>query len=151
MYLFPDSLGPVLGTHPSATYWCIQALTKKQHFNMLSTPLVPFILIQLSSMHAIPTNPLGTIKELPSPSPNSVNGTFGSVGPDRQAIHIDTLLRGLQTLLGSNNPNTIPDPTQIRCSRFHVMFSVSIRTPLVFGLSYVYVSFRLHTFQLHLS
>ena len=53
------------------------------------------------------------------------------------------------TLLGSNDPNTIPDPTRIRCSCFCMLCYVSARTPFLFGLSYVYVSFGLRTFQLH--
>ena len=40
-------------------------------------------------------------------------------------------------LLGSNDPNTIPDPTRIRCSRSRIVFYVSARTPLCFGLRYV--------------
>ena len=39
-------------------------------------------------------------------------------------------------LLGSNNPNTIPDPTWIRCSRFCIVLYVSTWTPFLFGLSY---------------
>ena len=39
-------------------------------------------------------------------------------------------------MLGSNDPNTIPDPNRIRCSRSRIMFYVSTRTPLCFGLSY---------------
>ena len=46
-------------------------------------------------------------------------------------------------VLGSNDPNTIPDPTQIRCSRSRMVSYVSARTPFLFGLSYVYVSFGL--------
>ena len=46
-------------------------------------------------------------------------------------------------LLGSNDPNTIPDPTRIRYSRFCILLYVSARTPFLFGLSYVYVSFGL--------
>ena len=40
-------------------------------------------------------------------------------------------------LLGSNDPNTIPDPTRIRCSRLCMVLYISVRTPLCFGLSYV--------------
>ena len=49
-------------------------------------------------------------------------------------------------VLGSNNPNTIPDPTQVRCSCSHIIFYVSIRTLLCFGLSYIYVSSGLRDF-----
>ena len=48
-------------------------------------------------MHAIPTNHLGIIKELPSPSLNLANDTSGDAGPDRQAIHMDILLQGMLT------------------------------------------------------
>ena len=65
--------------------------------NMLSVPLVPCVLIWLSSMCAIPTNLLGIIKELPSPSLSSANSISGSIRPNRQAIHMDILLRGLLT------------------------------------------------------
>ena len=50
--------------------------------NVLSVPLVPSVLNQPSSMHAIPTNLLGIVKELPSPSLSSANNTSGNVGPD---------------------------------------------------------------------
>ena len=43
-------------------------------------------------------------------------------------------------LLGSNDPNTIPDPTRIRYSCFCMVLYVSVWTPLLFRLSYVYVS-----------
>ena len=49
-------------------------------------------------------------------------------------------------LLGSNDPNTILDLTRVRCSRSCIISYVSIRTPFLFGLSYVYVSFRLCDF-----
>ena len=39
-------------------------------------------------------------------------------------------------MLGSNDPNTIPDPTRIRCSRVCIVSYVSARTPFLFGLSY---------------
>ena len=40
-------------------------------------------------------------------------------------------------MLGSNDPNTIPDPTRIQWSRFCIVPYVSARTPFVFGLRYV--------------
>ena len=40
------------------------------------------------------------------------------------------------TLLGSNDPNTTPDPTWIWYSRSRIVFYVSARTPLCFGLRY---------------
>ena len=40
-------------------------------------------------------------------------------------------------VLGSNNPNTIPDPTRIRCSRFCMLRYVSTRTPFCVRLRYV--------------
>ena len=54
-------------------------------------------------------------------------------------------------MLGSNNPNTIPDLTQIRCSRFRIVHYVSARTPFLFGLRYVLCFFGLRNFQLRLS
>ena len=43
-------------------------------------------------------------------------------------------------LLGSNDPNTIPGPTRIRCSRFRIVSYVSARTPLCLDLATFYVS-----------
>ena len=65
--------------------------------NVLFAPPVPSVLNQLSSMRAIPTNLLGIIKVSPSLSPNSTSGPFGGVGPNRQGILMDALLRGLRT------------------------------------------------------
>ena len=39
-------------------------------------------------------------------------------------------------MLGSLDPNTVPDPTQIRCSHSRIVFYVSAQTLLCFGLSY---------------
>ena len=49
-------------------------------------------------------------------------------------------------LLGSDDPNTILDLTRVWCSRSHIISYVSVRTPFLFGLSYIYVSFRLCDF-----
>ena len=51
-------------------------------------------------------------------------------------------------LLGSNDPNTIPDPIRIRCSRFWMLHYVSTQTPFLFGLRYVLCFFGLCTFRL---
>ena len=51
-------------------------------------------------------------------------------------------------LLGSNDPNTIPDPTRIRCSRFRIVLYVSARTPFCLDLATIYVSSGLRTFRL---
>ena len=51
-------------------------------------------------------------------------------------------------MLGSNDPNTILDPTRIRCSRSRIASYVSARTPLLFGLSYILCFFGLRTFRL---
>ena len=55
-------------------------------------------------------------------------------------------LSHLSRVLGSNDPNTIPDPTWIRCSCSCMLHYVSARTPFLFGLSYVYVPFGLRDF-----
>ena len=51
-------------------------------------------------------------------------------------------------MLGSNNPNTVPDLTRIQCSRSCIVFYVSARTPLCLDLDTFYVSSGLRTFQL---
>ena len=47
-------------------------------------------------------------------------------------------------LLGSNDPNTIPDPTRIRCSCFRIVLYVSAWTSFLFGLRYILCFFGLH-------
>ena len=54
-------------------------------------------------------------------------------------------------VLGSNDPNTIPDLAQIRYSRFCMLHYVSARTPFLFGLRYIYVSSGLHDFPVTFS
>ena len=63
----------------------------------------------------------------------SMTSWRGSGGCSRKRC--GTLLL-IGSMLGSNDPNTIPDPTRIRCSRSRTVFYVSARTPLCFGLSY---------------
>ena len=43
-------------------------------------------------------------------------------------------------VLGSNDPNTIPGPARIRCSRFRIVSYVSAQTPLCLDLATFYVS-----------
>ena len=52
------------------------------------------------------------------------------------------------SVLGSNDPNTIPDPTRIRCSRFRIVSYASARTPLCLDLATIYVSSDSVTFRL---
>ena len=54
-------------------------------------------------------------------------------------------------MLGSTDPNTIPDPTRIQCSRSRIVSYVSAWTPLLFGLSYIYVSLGLRYFPVTFS
>ena len=54
-------------------------------------------------------------------------------------------------VLGSNDPNTILDPTRIRWSRFCIVPYVSARTPFVFGLRYVLCFLRTPDFPVTFS
>ena len=61
-----------------------------------------------------------------------------------------TVLNSVESriMLGSNDPNTIPDPTRIRCSCSRIVFYVSARTPLCLDLATIYVSSDSVTFRL---
>ena len=75
-----------------------------------------------------------------------ISGNSGLQCFPRFFYYVITLISCLQlslVMLGSNDPNTISDPTRIRCSRSRIVFYVSARTPVCCGLSYVYVPFGL--------
>ena len=55
------------------------------------------------------------------------------------------------TVLGSNDPNTIPDLTRIRCSCFSIVPYGSARTPLCLDLDTFYVSLGLRYFPVTFS
>ena len=59
---------------------------------------------------------------------------------DRIISLVNLALALLLLLLGSLDPNTIPGPARIRCSRFRIVSYVSARTPLCLDLATFYVS-----------
>ena len=50
--------------------------------------------------------------------------------------------RGAKIMLGSNDPNTISDPTRIQCSRFCIVLMFPLGLRFCFGLGYDLCSLR---------
>ena len=65
----------------------------------------------------------------------TLNKSHGTLNPGKSNMRYFN-----ERLLGSNDPNTIPDPTRIRCSRFRIVLYVSARTPFCLDLATFYVS-----------